>query len=88
MTYNGKDLEKPTCMNVVSVAQTLQINYTSIIKKKIGFKQKKKNGRKSIHMYSSYIPKSTSPTYMSLIRNTALIRNDGGGKRFKKIYLA
>ena len=42
MTYNGKDLEKPTCMNVVSVAQTLQINYTSIIKKKIGFKQKKK----------------------------------------------
>ena len=88
MTYSGKDLKKPTCMNIVSIAQTLQINYTSIIKKKIGFKQKK-NGRKSIRMYSSYIPKSTSPTYMSLIRNTALIRNDGGwGKRFKKIYLA
>ena len=42
MTYSGKDLKKPTCMNIVSIAQTLQINYTSIIKKKIGFKQKKK----------------------------------------------
>ena len=85
MTYNGKDLKMPTHMNVVSIAQTLQINYTSMIKKKISFKQK--HGRKSIHMYSSNIPKSTSPTYMSLIRNTALIRNDRGEKRDLKRFI-
>ena len=72
------------CIYSSNIANQLYFNN----KEKNRLQAKKKNGRKSIRMYSSYIPKSTSPTYMSLIRNTALIRNDGGGKRFKKIYLA